>query len=335
MVEKYRTNHIYQAPKESEEEYDEYQKCKKKFYKLFTAETMSECMRQDICLRIGYSARCEDTVFEKFINTPQYGLDILGKINNVFFKSYLFCAAVQLESFNGNNTMKEETINNLLTLLREASRRNIYDENCYILVLWLLSTKEWEKVIECIPKAHSAKRIMEEVGAYGQHFLDMYKCFKESVLNRIISNLVKAELASSGEGKYLHFLPFIFNKKLNFNDYISEYEMQQLDKKVYQDDTDRLVVELLKLCRGQESSNWDNLFELNVSPEIFYNWTVHVVYECDIPNADVLSVKLFYKLQEEKFEGAQELKNELFNYMLERGERERTLENRIEESVVY
>ena len=102
-------------------------------------------------------------------------------------------------------------------------------------------------------------------------------------------------------------------------------EMQKLDEKVYQDDTNRLVVELLKLCRGQKNVNFENLFELEVNPKVFYTWLVHIVCECDIDRVDELGVKLFYKLQKEKFEGSEIMQNILFNNMLERGERERSL----------
>lgn len=325
LIKKFKENILYNAPTESEEEYNSYLRSQRKFEELFTKETIAECMNQEICRGLGYSVTCRDGVFDEFIQIPGHGIENFEKIKNTFFNAYLFVGGVQLKYSSQLEEMKEETRKNLLEVLVEARKREVCNRNYYIILLRLLGMNNWEEVIEAIPVSYSAEKIVNSNVLLGKDLRGNYRCFEIEHFNQILSNIVKRELNSSTESKYLQLLPFIFSRELSFCDYISEYEMQKLDEKVYQDDTDRLAVELLKLCRGQKKVYFDNLLELNVTPKVFYNWLVHVVCECDINNTDELGIKLFYKLQEEQFEGSENLRNRLFNNMLERGERERSL----------
>ncbi|MBR4982832.1 MAG: hypothetical protein IKY94_09755 [Lachnospiraceae bacterium] len=325
LIEKFKENILYYAPVESEEEYNSYLGSQKRFEELFTKETIAECMKQGICRGLGYSVTCRDGVFDEFIQIPGHGIENFENIKDTFFNAYLFVGGVQLKYSNRLNEIKGETRRNLLEVLIEARKREVCNRNYYIILLRLLGMEKWEDVVKGIPVSYSAEEIVKANVLLGKDLRENYRCFKIEHFNRILSNIVKNELGSSAENKYLQLLPFTFSHELRFCDYVSEYEMQKLDEKTYQDDTDRLVVELLKLCRGQRKVNFENLFELNVKPKVFYNWLVHVVCECDISNADELGVKLFYKLQEEQFEGSENLKIKLFNNMLERGERERSL----------
>ena len=282
-------------------------------------------MKQQNCRRLGYSVSCRDDVFDEFMEISGHSIENIKGMNDKFFCAYLFVGGVQLKYTYRLVKIKEKTQKNLLEVLIETRKREICNTNYYIILLRLLCTKKWEDVIKNIPVSYSAETIMKVNVPLGKEILDYYRCFGKEHFNQILSNIVKQELSSSIESKYLQLLPFIFCRELNFQDYISEYELQKLDEKIYQDDTDRLAVELLKLCCGKKEVNLDRLFHLNVATEVLYNWLVHVVCECDIYNADELGVKLFYKLQEEEFEGSESLKIMLFNNMLERGERERSL----------
>lgn len=326
LAKKYKENILYYAPTENKEKYDRYQRTKREFEELFTKETIEECISYEIERGVGYSVTCEDGVFDEFLKIPGHDIKNIERVANTFFCAYLFVGSVQLKYFNRLKGMKEEIRKNLLEVLIEARKREIYNRNYYIILLRLLCMEKWEEVIDNIPVSYSAETMINGNVPLGSYLLSEYKCFKKEYFNQILSRIVKKELSSSTESKYLQLLPFIFGRELNFHDYISEYEMQKLDEKIYKDDTDRLVIELLKLCRKKKDIDYDNLFELNVVPKVFYSWLVHVVCECDINNADELGVKLFYKLQEEKFEGSEKLKNTLFNSMLERGERERRVE---------
>lgn len=325
LIKKFKENILYYAPAESEEEYNRYQQSQRKFEELFTKETIAVCMNQENCRGLGYSVSCRDDVFDEFMEIPEQSIENFKRISNTFFNAYLFVGSVQLKYSNRLKEMGEETRKNLLDVLIESRKRDICDRNYYIILLRLLCAENWEEVVESIPISYSAEKIINVGVTFGKDIMNHYRCFKKEHFNQIMSNIVKLELSSSVESKYLQLLPFILNRELSFQEYISDYEIQKLDEKIYQDDTDRLAVELLKLCRGNKGVNRENLFNLNVTPEVFYKWLVHVICECDIYNADELGVKIFYKLQEETFEGSQELKNELFNCMLERGERERSL----------
>lgn len=325
LIEKIKEDILYHAPADSEEEYNRYQQTQRKFEELFTKETIAECLNQENCPGVGYSVSCRDGVFDEFIELPEHRIENFERISNTFFNAYLFVGGVQLKYSNRLEEMKEETRKNLLKVLIEARKRDICNRNYYIILLHLLCTEKWKEVVESIPISYAAEKITNVGVAFGKDIMNHYRCFRKEHFNQIISNIVKLELSSSVESKYLQLLPFILNRELSFQEYISDYEMQKLDEKIYQDDTDRLAVELLKLCYGKRNVNLEKLFRLKVIPEVFYKWLVHVVCECDIYNADELGVKLFYKLQEESFEGSQELKHELFNCMLERGERERSL----------
>ena len=325
LIKKFKENILYNAPVESEEEYNRYQQAQKRFEKLFTKETIAECMKQGIYRGLGYSVTCSDGVFDEFIQIPGHATENFENIKDTFFNAYLFVGDVQLRYSKRLEELKEKTRRNLLAVLIEARKRDICNRNYYSILLRLLGIEKWEEVIEAIPVSHSAEAIVNANVLLGKDLLRNYRCFRKEHFNQILSNIVKTELGSSTENKYLQLLPFVFSHELSFCDYVSEYEMQKLDEKVYQDDTDRLVVELLKLCRGQKNVNFENLFELEVNPKVFYTWLVHIACECDIDKVDELGVKLFYKLQKEKFEGSEILQNMLFNNMLERGERERSL----------
>ena len=321
LLKNFKKNILYRAPVESEEEYNRYQKSKMKFEKLFTKKTIAECMKMENCQRLGYSVSCIDGVFDEFMQIPEHRIDNFEKINNTFFNAYLFVGDVQLRYSKRLEEVKEKTRKDLLAVLIEARKRDIFNRNYYSILLRLLGIEKWEDVIEAIPVSYPAEEIVNANVLMGKDLLRNYRCFRKEHFNQILSNIVKTELDSSTENKYLQLLPFVFSHELSFCDYVSEYEMQKLDEKIYQDDTDRLVVELLKLCRGQKNVNFENLFELEVNPKVFYTWLVHIACECDIDKVDELGVKLFYKLQKEKFEESEILKNMLFNNMLERGER--------------
>lgn len=325
LIKRYKQNILYQAPTESEDEYDRYQQEQKQFEELFTKEKITKCMNRENCRGLGYSVSCRDGVFDEFIAIPEHNIENIERMCNTFFNAYLFVGGVQLKYSNRFKEMEQETRRNLLEVLIEARKRDICNRNYYVILLRLLCMEKWEEVINRIPFSYSIEVMMDANVPSGKILLRNYRCFNKERLNRIMSNIVKQELSSSTKSNYLQLLPFIFSIDMDFYGYISEYEIQKLDEKIYQDDTDRLVVELLKLCRGRNDVNLDNLFKLDVVPKVFYNWLVYLVCECNISNADELSVKLFYKLREEQFEGSQNLKNVLFNNMLERGERERSL----------
>lgn len=325
LIKKFKENILYNAPTESEEEYNHYLQSQKNFEKLFAKETIAECMKQGICRGLGYSVTCRDGVFDEFVQIPGHGTENFENIKDTFFNAYLFVGGVQLKYSNRLNEIKEKTRKNLLKVLIEARKREVCNRNYYIILLRLLGMKNWEEVINAIPVSYSAEEFVDANVLMGKDLRGSYRCFNIKHFNQILSNIIKRELNSSAESKYLQLLPFTFSHELSFCDYVSEYEMQKLDEKTYQDDTDRLVVELLKLCRGQKKIDFNKLFELNVNPKVFYTWLVHAACECAIDRVDELGVKLFYKLQEESFEGSEMLKNRLFNNMLERGERERSL----------
>ena len=114
-------------------------------------------------------------------------------------------------------------------------------------------------------------------------------------------------------------MPLVLYKNINCSEYISERELDELDKIPYKSDMNKLVVWMLKIyCGKGDEALVERITNLEVSQGLVYSWLVNAVCNCKIANSEILGVKVYLMLQKEDFEQSIVLREQLYDFLMER-----------------
>lgn len=304
----------------TEQEFNEYYEDRREIEKLFLTADTETLMTKDSCPGLGYSVSCEQNAFKELMEKGPYPIERIGELGKTFLESYLFVLRNQL----GRSSLSEELDTALATaiirLLEEATGRKVYTYQLSRVIAAISASCYRREMFTWIPNPYFNNYIFNRESE-GKMMGLFHKGISGFATEAALSNIVKWTVSNLQENTYLQLLTLLLREAPRIMDYISSYELEELESIEYSDANNKLGVLLLRMCIGEENSRkelMENMLALDMERKIIYTAVIKTL--CGVPSKDGKEMLClnYVLLEKEKFQERSALQNRIINELYER-----------------
>lgn len=195
----------------------------------------------------------------------------------------------------------------------------IYRYQVFAIIIFILNSKYYTKLSKNLANLEFVEN-MEDIKILNEIFY--WKGQERIVIQseRVISNIVRITIDSEKESNYLMVLLCVFIQERKFSAHISSEEMMELEKIECRNEYNKLAICFLELCNNK-NENFQNLLEcmanLKVNKKILYTILANLLRNGEVDNRDKVWTLSYLRLEQENFEGKEEILNKMIDNMLE------------------
>ena len=244
----------------------------------------------------------------------------LSVLNEQFFDVCLFAVRVQMKCMQQISDLCEKTVQRTIDVICEAARRGYYGYQMYEIIGILLASKYKKKLWERVPDFTFVEQcIQKELLQRTEIYWDM-ECIGQEELQNIISNIVDKLTYDEKESSYLSIIPLLIHMKIDLRNCLTERDMKILDQIECTVDANMLSMKLLRMCMTENEDAYqliEEMLAVNMPHKAIFMELENMLRYCKVENKEKIWVAAHQKLENEEFEGCQQIRNRIMNDMME------------------
>ncbi len=284
---------------------------KKDFNELFFSETN---------VPITCSFTCTNFLFDELIENGSVPIHKIDALNTYFFGSYVFAAVIQLECTDKVSDISDKTAERFAALICAASRRK-YCSEFLIPIMAVLMQSRFKKLLRSYsPDLEYVNTIIDTALINKTVSLMKRISIQATDLKNIIGNIIGKVVYDAKESVYLSIIPIIINDIIDLKDCILESTMQELAQLYCDAEINYLTIKLLQMCTGkneQPNSILEDILKINLPNDLIFTELYNMLHHCIVENKDKILVSMYLKLENENFENCEQLRQDVFDDMME------------------
>lgn len=304
----------------SELEFNEYYENRREIERLFLTADTETLMRKDSCPGLGYSVSCEQDAFKELMEKGPYPIERIGELGKTFLESYLFVLRNQAGNFSLSEELDTALAAAIIRLLEEAADRKVYTYQLSRVIAAMSASCYRREMFTRIPAPYF-NNYMFNREIEGKTMGRFRKGLSGFVMEAALSNIVKWTVSNLQENTYLQLLTLFLREAPRIAEYISPYELGELESIVYTDDKNKLGVLLLKMCIGEENNReelMDNILALDMERKTIYTAVIRTLCGISTKDGEEMLCLNYILLEKEKFQERSALQNRIINEFYER-----------------
>jgi hypothetical protein len=147
-------------------------------------------------------------------------------------------------------------------------------------------------------------------------------CIEIEEMRNIIGSIIAKVVYEEKESGYLSMIPIIINYAIGIIDIrtcISEHDLEILKKIEYARSANLMAIKLLNLCMDDNSQPGkviQDILACNVSHKIIFLQLESILFRCQVKNKEKLYVEMYFRLEEEEFDGRENLQKMVMARMM-------------------
>ena len=216
--------------------------------------------------------------------------------------------------------MVEKMAQHIIDIICEAIRREYYGYHMYEMIGNLLASKYKKELWSRVPDLVFAEQmIQQELLQRTEIYWDL-KCIGEEELQNIISNIIDKLIYDEKESSYLSIIPLLIHSKIDLRNCITERGMRKLDQIECVIDSNILSMKLLRMCMAENDAPYkliEEILAVNMPHKAIFMELENMLRYCRVENKEKIWVVVYQKLENENFEGCQQIRNRIMNDMME------------------
>lgn len=244
----------------------------------------------------------------------------LSKLNEQFFDVCVFAVKVQIQCTQQISDICEKTAQHITDILCEAIRRGYYGYQMYAIIGVMLASRYKKELWARIPDLPFIEQmIQQELLCCTKIYWDV-RCIGEEERQNIIGNIVGKLAFDEKESSYLSIIPLLIHGRIDLRSCISENDMKKLGRIEWAFDANILSVKLLQMCMADNDEPYkliEEMMAVNMPHKAIFMELENMLRYCRVENKEKIWVAVYQKLENEDFEGCQQIKNRIMNDMME------------------
>ena len=263
-------------------------------------------------------------IFDKLMDQGELSIEKLGTLSGWLVDGIALVALHKIQNMEKIMELCEKTAERMVSLVCEAERRKKNGTHITIILAVLLASVYKKRLWEQLPEIGISDYEIEKQLTTSK-MSQWTPCIKREEMRNIIGSIVAKVVYEEKESGYLSMIPIIINYAigivgiLDIRTCISEHDLEILKKIEYARSVNLLVVKLLNLCmddNGQPGKVIQDILACNVSHKIIFLELESILYWCQVKNKEKLYVEMYLRLEEEKFDGRENLQKMVMAHMM-------------------